>query len=128
MRLGEKLRTEIDLDESALREQIPVLSIEPLVENAVKHGVSARPQGGCVRIEVKREEDGVRVSVTDTGPGFGSMGSEGSRGGAGVGLDNVSRRLSLCYGPAARVSIESTSAGSRVSFFAPCEKQAVVSV
>jgi plasmid stabilization system protein ParE len=128
MRLGDRLETQIDIDRAALRESIPVLSIEPLVENAVKHGAAARPQGGCVRIEVRREEGGLRVSVTDTGPGFEIVSNTGSRDRAGVGLENVSRRLSLCYGPDAKLSIESSATGSRVSFFAPCEKPAAMSV
>jgi two-component system LytT family sensor kinase len=122
MRLGDKLKTEFDVDPSALREPIPVLSIEPLVENAVKHGAAARPEGGSVRIEVKREDAGVRITVSDTGPGFGDAGKKFSRAGAGVGLENVSRRLNLCYGAEAALSIESSAAGSRVSFLARREK------
>jgi sensor histidine kinase YesM len=101
-----------------LREAIPVLSIQPLVENAVKHGAATRPQGGLVTLEVKREERGLRVTVVDTGPGF-ERTRAGSRERTGVGLENVSRRLGLCYGQEAKVSIESSAGGSRVSFLAP---------
>jgi hypothetical protein len=126
MRLGEKLKTEIVVDDGARKEPIPVLSIQPLVENAVKHGAAVRPEGGFVRLEVMREELGLRIAVTDSGPGFGVR--RESRDGCGVGLENVSRRLSLCYGPEARVVIESRPDGSKVSFFAPCEKPATVAV
>ncbi|MGH9673327.1 MAG: sensor histidine kinase, partial [Bryobacteraceae bacterium] len=118
LRLGEKLKTELDVDPAALREPIPVLSIQPLVENAVKHGAAARPEGGLVRLEVALDDRGLRVAVSDTGPGFARAAGETSRG-AGVALDNVTRRLRLCYGPEAEVSIESGPAGSRVSFLAP---------
>jgi len=119
LRLGEKLKTEITVDKTALREPIPVLSIQPLVENAVKHGAATRPKGGCVRLVVQREDQGLRVTVSDTGPGFEETARAPAGDGTGVGLENVSRRLSLCYGPEAKVSIESNSAGSRVSFLAP---------
>jgi two-component system, LytTR family, sensor kinase len=126
LRLGEKLRTEIVVDEAALRERIPVLSIQPLVENAIKHGVAARPEGGSIRLEVKREERGLRVSVADSGLGFEHAARAGHEG-TGVGLDNVSRRLTLCYGPETKVSVESSQTGSLVSFFAPCETSAALS-
>jgi sensor histidine kinase YesM len=96
-----------------------VLSIEPLVEKAVKHGIAAREPGGTVTVEVKRRNGSLAVSVADSGPGF--SGGRGTREGAGVGLENVSRRLKLCYGPGADVTVESSEQGSRVSFVAPCE-------
>jgi signal transduction histidine kinase len=125
-RLGDKLQTELAVDGAALRELIPVLSIQPLVENAVKHGAAARPQGGGVRIEVTREGRGLRVSVMDTGPGFENARGTRARERAGVGLENVSRRLSLCYGPEAAIEIDSSSDGTRVSFFAPSERLASI--
>jgi hypothetical protein len=126
LRLGGKLTTQIHVDETALREPIPVLSIQPLVENAVKHGVAAKAEGGSVRLEVKRVERGLCVCVTDTGVGFEHAARCGARDGAGLALENVSRRLQLCYGPEASVSIESGPDGSRVSFLAPCRRSAPV--
>jgi two-component system LytT family sensor kinase len=120
LRLGDKLRIAIDVDSDALRESVPVLSIQPLVENAVKHGVAARSQGGTVRIRAKREAEGVHIIVQDSGPGFAAT-AAGSRNHAGVGLDNVSRRLVLCYGSDAGLRIDSGADGTMVSFIAPCE-------
>jgi LytS/YehU family sensor histidine kinase len=114
-RLGAKLQTSIDVEDSLLHEMIPVLSIQPLVENAVKHGAAAHPRGCSVQVEVRREEKGLLVRVRDTGPGFGSR-SAWKSAGTGVGLANVSRRLSLCYGDANPLHIESDATGTCVSF------------
>lgn len=117
LRLGGKLRFSIEVEDGVNRELIPVLSIQPLVENAIKHGVAGKPDGGSVRVEVKREEAGVCVRVHDTGTGFGeSKSAEGLAEHAGVGLANVSRRLRLCYGPSADLAIESSASGTTVSF------------
>ena len=116
-RLGGKLKIEMSVADDLLRELIPVLSIEPLVENAVKHGVAAAREGGTVFIEVVREGDEMVVAVSDTGHGDEASPSSD---GAGVGLENVSRRLQLCFGPDARVSLERSVGMTRVSFRAPC--------
>jgi len=121
LRLGDKLKISIDVDNDALRAPVPVLSIQPLVENAIKHGVAARPEGGAVHIQAKREGDSFRVLVHDTGPGFAAK-TAVPENHNGVGLDNVSRRLVLCYGPDARLRIESDAGGTTVSFVGPCER------
>lgn len=114
LRLGEKLRVEIDVAPDALTAQIPILSIQPLVENAVKHAIAPKSGGGLVRLEASLDAQGaLRVAVRDTGGGFKSNNK------SGVGLDNVARRLQLCYGPEARLNIESSDAGSTVVFTAP---------
>jgi hypothetical protein len=115
-RLGPRLRLEIHVDPTLLREPIPVLSIEPLVENAIKHGVAARTEGGTVRIGIEREGEAMIVSIFDDGPGFAS---KRPTSGAGVGLENVNRRLQLSYGPSSEVKIERLPHGTRVSFRAP---------
>ncbi len=118
LRLGAKLRTEIQVDSEALRVPIPILSIQPLVENAVKHGVAPNLEGGLVRVAARVSEGGMTILVEDSGAGFGAAGM-GSETGAGVGLQNVSRRLRLTYGPDADLRIESGPRGSAVAFTVP---------
>lgn len=113
LRLGPKLRTSLGVDPAAHRILIPVLSVQPLVENAVKHGVAAQAAAGDVRLDARVSGGYLEVAVTDSGPGF------SPRDNAGVGLDNVRRRLQLCYGPASALAVESTPQGTRVSFRAP---------
>ncbi|GEM_PF-339527 len=115
LRLGEKLRVEIEVEDSALDAPIPILSIQPLVENAVKHAIAPKPDGGVVRLNAAFDASGdLVVTVRDTGGGFAPERSK-----SGVGLDNVARRLQLCYGAGARLRIDSDSHGSAVAFSVP---------
>jgi len=122
LRLGGRLRSEIHVDPEALRIPIPLLSIQPLVENAVKHGIASAPEGGSVRLEAHVGNGGLRIVVEDTGPGFGAANPASERG-AGVGLQNVARRLRLAYGPNADLRIESSPRGA-VSFTVPVSEAA----
>ena len=115
LRLGEKLRTEIAVDPETLMAPIPILSIQPLVENAVKHGIAPNAGGGLVKLSVHFEGGTLHVAVSDTGGGFPS--ANGPK--AGVGLENVMRRLQLCYGSEAKIAIQSDANGSEVSFSIP---------
>jgi LytS/YehU family sensor histidine kinase len=115
LRLGEKLHIEIEVDADALQIPIPILSIEPLIENAVKHAIAPKVEGGVVRLRARLERDALHVTVSDTGPGFGPAGGPKS----GVGLDNVTRRLQLCYGAESQINIHSDATGSSVSFSIP---------
>ncbi|HVV46047.1 MAG TPA: histidine kinase, partial [Bryobacteraceae bacterium] len=63
LRLGSRLSTEFDIDEQTLGIEVPVLSIQPLVENAVEHGVAPRENGGFVRLSVRRQMESVCVTV-----------------------------------------------------------------
>jgi two-component system LytT family sensor kinase len=119
LRLGSKLRTEIVIEPGVARVSIPILTIQPLVENAVKHGIAARPEGGLVRLEVQRHENSVLIRVTDTGTGFSATDSKRT----GVGLENVMRRLRLCYGTDAGLDISSSANGANVSFRVPLAAQ-----
>jgi two-component system LytT family sensor kinase len=114
LRLGPRLETRLDVDEAALPVLIPVLSIQPLVENAIKHGVSAKAGGGMLTLTAKVIAGEVRIVVEDTGPG---MQNESS--GNGLGLANVTRRLQLCYGPSADLRVSSGAAGTSVQFSVP---------
>lgn len=119
LRLGDRLRTEIVVDESAGKILIPILSIQPLIENAVKHGAAARSAPGTVVFSARMAGDGVEISVSDDGPGFRLAGDRKSQAGSGVGLDNVRQRLRLCFGEGALLTISSTAAGSTVGFKIP---------
>ncbi len=100
LRLGPKLRTEIEIDSAILHASIPVLSIQPLVENAVKHGVASRAGDGFVRLTIRQESDSISVSVSNSGACDARMINSAN---GGVGLTNVRRRLALCYGEETRV-------------------------
>jgi hypothetical protein len=117
LRLGDRLHVEIDSSEEAGRALIPVLSVQPLVENAVKHGVATRSGPGTVRLHARTVEAGVLIEVCDDGRGFGSSSAAG--GGAGIGLDNVRQRLKLCFGEPAALHIASSETGTTVSFLIP---------
>jgi len=115
LRLQDRLSVRIDCDEAARGARIPAFTIQPLVENAVKHGISEKTEGGEITVEIRMEGDGVSVAVRDDGVGFDAgAGSE-----SGHGLQNVRRRLELCYGEAARFEIESSPKGTRATFQAP---------
>lgn len=122
LRLGTRLETEIEIDESALTVMIPILSIEPLVENAVKHGVAASSKPERVRLTVRTLADEVLVIVENTGVEAHRGTRPGSKTGAGVGLANVSRRLELCYGSEATLHIDSNPERTIVQFSVPLAK------
>lgn len=115
LRLGEKLHVEIDVDQDALHVPIPILSIEPLIENAVKHAIAPKVEGGVVRLRAMLEPNALHVTVSDTGSGF--RAPDGAK--SGVGLENVARRLQLCYGAESQINIQSDARGSSVSFSIP---------
>jgi hypothetical protein len=122
-RWGSRLRVEFDVPEEALTVHIPALSIQPLVENAVKHGVAGNPDGGCVRLTVSRVDAAWRIAVEDTGVGSGAARSDAAH--AGVGLENVTRRLKLCYGPDAELLFERSIEGASARFQVPIRENEV---
>ena len=67
LRLGTKLRIEINVDEAARRAGIPLLSVQPLVENAVKHGVAPKTGAGFVRLDITTRQDVLTVIVSNSG-------------------------------------------------------------
>jgi two-component system, LytTR family, sensor kinase len=100
LRLGPRLSTAICIDQDVLKAEIPVLSIQPLVENAVKHGVMPHASKGFVGLTVRSENDRLKIEVTNTGKFVANPR-------AGIGLNNVRRRLALCYRFDAELSISS---------------------
>lgn len=119
LRLGPRLNTTIEVDESCQQTPIPILSIQPLVENAIKHGISASEGESWLRVTVKALADEMTVTVEDSGAGATTEAARPIVKGAGVGLANVTRRLQLHFGPRAGVTMRQSEAGTRVEFSAP---------
>jgi hypothetical protein len=119
LRLGPRLQTAIRVDKDVEDALIPILSVQPLVENAIKHGLSVRPGEGWLRLTARLADHCLNISVEDSGADAGQSFVPDDSKGAGVGLANVTRRLQLCFGPDACVQMEKGAFGTRVQFSVP---------
>jgi two-component system LytT family sensor kinase len=119
LRLGPRLQTVIQVDKDVEQTLIPILSVQPLVENAIKHGLSTRSDEGWLRLTAQSTNGSLTIIVQDSGAGPRSNSSLAQPTGAGVGLANVTRRLQLCFGPDAGVNMEQGDFGTRVQFSVP---------
>jgi two-component system sensor histidine kinase AlgZ len=97
LRLGERLRVRRELDDLPDMFPLPRLLLQPLVENAVRHGIQPLREGGEVILRGRREGGDILIEIDNP------LASEPARGGHGHGLDNVRRRVAFRYGPRARV-------------------------
>ncbi|WP_235837309.1 histidine kinase [Carboxydothermus islandicus] len=127
-RFRQKLRIIRDIDRELLNYQFPVLTLQPLVENAVKHGITPKESQGTVLIRIKRDGEKIHVEIKDDGVGIspsmiGRVLEPGFGSGTGVGMSNVHERLLSLYGREAGLKIESKlGVGTTVSFSIPAFK------
>ena len=103
VRMGERLRVAIDLPADLGAIEIPAMLLQPVVENAIRHGLEPKVEGGRIELRARREGGMLVLEVADTGVGFG----EATAG--GVGLANIRERLRLAHGDAARLSIRANA-------------------
>lgn len=108
-RFEERLEIDIDVPEALMTLRIPTLVVQPLVENAVKHGISQLEEGGRVSVSAKVCEDGslLTVMIADTGIGIGEGGSDGN----GIGLENIRKRLESYFGTSASLTMKPREGG-----------------
>ena len=104
LRLGDRLRVVERLDAAAANCLVPALILQPLVENAVRHGVSVCPAGGTVFAEAGLDGHHLVLRIADDGPGNGD-----SARGDGLGLASVRRRIAATYGDRASMRIDNAS-------------------
>jgi LytS/YehU family sensor histidine kinase len=119
IRLGARLQVHWDIDAKALGSSIPALSVQPLVENSIKHAFNPRVQAGNLWIRVKRDLNTqiLTIQIEDDGPGSATDKIENS---TGMGVSTVQRRLQLEYGPRASMKIDTAPAqGFRVTLEIP---------
>jgi len=121
LRLGSRLETAVTADPAALATRVPALSIQPLVENAVKHGVARQSSRGYVRLSARRRGGHIEVEVRNSGD-FAPSSEAGS--GSGVGLHNVRRRVALCYGAAGELRLSSTGGETTATLTIPLDPPA----
>jgi len=100
VRMGERLIFAIDFPQSLSERPLPPMLLQPLVENAVKHGLEPRVEGGKISVEASENGDAVRIIIADTGEGFSAYEQ------AGIGLANVRERIRLIYGDRGRLLLE----------------------
>jgi signal transduction histidine kinase len=101
LRFGSSFRATVDTDPETQDALVPTLILQPLVENAVRHGVLARAQGGALSVSIRQHDDVLVITVEDDGPGLGGEGAHPY----GVGLKNSAERLAALYGDGAHMSV-----------------------
>jgi two-component system, LytTR family, sensor kinase len=105
MRFGDRLRVRCDVHPDTLDARVPHLLLQPLVENAIRHGASRRAEGGEVWITADRQFDDLRIQVGDNGPGFSPNPEWNSK--HGLGLNATRERLQVFYRDRQRLDINS---------------------
>ncbi|MEM8557562.1 MAG: histidine kinase [Bacteroidota bacterium] len=122
-RFADRLRTRVEIEDAALNVPVPPLVVQPLLENALRHGLAPRTTGGTVTLRAFVEDSRLHIEVADDGMGLpDGLDSESLLGAdaSGVGLRNTDRRLRTRYGDAAGLRIESPAEGGvRVRFALP---------
>ena len=108
VRFGDRLRLTWDIDESTLEAAVPHMLLQPLVENAIKHGLEVHSSAGKIVISSRRDSGMLRLTIRDDGPG---LSTPSPRRGAGLGLANVRTRLAQLYGERQTFSVADASGG-----------------
>ena len=117
LRMGPRLTWTIDVPSELAALHVPPMLLQPVVENAIKHGLEPKVEGGKVALVARRDGGRLVLTVTDTGMGFGERRNTVS---TGLGLANLRARLATLYGGRATVTIEDNApAGARVTIVLP---------
>lgn len=117
LRLGERLRVRWDVDDLPMRALIPSLTIQPLLENAIYHGIEQLPDGGEVSVTGRR--DGKELFIAMSNPV--ATGSRGAKHGNQMAMNNIRQRFELAYGNRASVTVSDESGRYTVSLRFPLE-------
>jgi sensor histidine kinase YesM len=114
IRMGERLRVEFDLPDELRQLTLPPMLLQPLVENAIKHGLEPKIDGGTVAIRARLDSGMINLAIVDTGVGFSGATSNG------LGLKNVRERVDKLFGGNGRLTIEENRPnGTRVVLSVP---------
>ncbi|TWI59661.1 sensor histidine kinase [Halalkalibacter nanhaiisediminis] len=131
-RFVNKLEVAYDIDEGALLQNIPPLTLQPLVENAIKHGFKDKENNCIINIIVKKKNNSTYILVADNGHGISKERIKQigkplvhSESGTGLAMYNVNRRLTMMFGDDAALKIKSEpNKGTEIAFTIPCVEEA----
>ncbi len=119
LRMGARLKFDLDLPAELAGSALPPMLVQPLVENAIKHGLEPKIEGGEIAVRARVTDGRLQVSVSDNGLGFGAAASDGAK----TGIDQVRRRLQSVYGETARLELaEASGGGVTATLVVPLEK------
>ena len=120
VRMEDRLQTSINVPDGLLSAEFPSMMIQSLVENAIKHGLEPKAEGGKLDVSAEIVHGNLAVTVADTGLGFGRAETAGT----GVGLANIRERLKLLYGGRASMTVADNSpSGTIVTLTVPYQAQ-----
>jgi hypothetical protein len=109
-RFSDRLAVRFDVDQEALGAMVPNLSLQPLVENAIRHGIARDPSAGRIEVRAARRDAALRIEIRNDGPAYTGNGSSG-----GLGLANTRARLHRMYGSASRLDLLPDQSGGTVA-------------
>ena len=116
VRMEDRLQTELSIPDGLRSAEFPPMMIQSLVENAIKHGLEPKPEGGLLSVKAEIVHGKLAVTVADTGLGFGKAATAGT----GIGLNNIRERLHLLYGNKATLTVaENLPSGTVVTITVP---------
>ncbi|HVQ36535.1 MAG TPA: histidine kinase, partial [Pyrinomonadaceae bacterium] len=113
MRFSDRLQIEMHVDPETLDALVPNLVLQPLVENAIRHGTSRRAASGTVGVNARRDDGTLRIQIYDDGPGL--KRDDGARAMEGVGLSNTRARLAQLYGERQEFSLSERGSGGVIA-------------
>jgi two-component system LytT family sensor kinase len=111
MRFSDRLKVEMRIEPEVLDALVPNLILQPLVENAIRHGISLRAAAGIVGVSAARDDGLLRIRIYDDGPGLKRDEVDGAATVEGVGLSNTRARLAQLYGERQRFSLAERAGG-----------------
>ena len=124
-RFQDRLRVEISADPAVLEASVPQMGLQPIVENAIRHGIGRRSAAGHLRISARRLNGSLEIEVEDDGPGFPSANPGDGRG---IGLANTRARLQQLYNDSAQLILENgKGGGALVKMILPYRRTAGIS-
>lgn len=116
VRMGARLSFALDLPEALRNTEVPPMLLQPLVENAIAHGVEPNVAGGHIQVTARAADGGLELLVSDTGRG---LDAGPGKPGTGLGLSNVRERLNALYGERATLSLDAAPQGATARILLP---------